>query len=123
MIDSGNQIAVALLGNDVQNATDFLDARQPIRYHGPAGNLSGVWGVVGSNNSYPITMITGTGCGLGTLRGDADGDGEVAFLDFLVLANNFGNADAAFADGDFDCDGSVGFLDFLVLANHFGDVV
>lgn len=54
------------------------------------------------------------------LPGDADGNGEVNFLDFLALAQNFGKTDAAFADGDFDGDGTVGFLDFLALANNFG---
>ena len=53
------------------------------------------------------------------LPGDADGDGQVAFLDFLALANNFGT-DAGYEGGDFDCSGEVGFLDFLALANNFG---
>ena len=57
---------------------------------------------------------------LGLLVGDADQDGSVGFLDFLALANNFGQTDVSFSGGDFDCDGSVGFLDFLALANNFG---
>ena len=52
--------------------------------------------------------------------GDANGDGSTNFQDFLILANHFGNEDAAFADGDFDGDGRVSFLDFLVLAQNFG---
>lgn len=54
------------------------------------------------------------------LAGDADGDGTVAFLDFLALANNFGQSGVGFEGGDFDCDGTVAFLDFLALANNFG---
>lgn len=58
------------------------------------------------------------------LDGDADENGEVNFLDFLALANNFGKqVDATLADGDFDGDGEVSFLDFLVLANNFGDTI
>ena len=53
------------------------------------------------------------------LPGDANGDGSTNFQDFLILANNFGKEDAAFAEGDFDGDGSVSFLDFLVLAQNF----
>ena len=50
------------------------------------------------------------------LEGDADENGEVGFLDFLRLANNFGKEDAAWGDGDFDGSGSVNFLDFLILS-------
>ena len=53
------------------------------------------------------------------LTGDANGDGSVAFLDFLALANNFGGP-GGYAEGDFDCSGDIGFLDFLALANNFG---
>ena len=55
-----------------------------------------------------------------TLRGDVDGDGEVNLADFSILANNFGQTDAAFADGDLDGNHEVNFLDFLVLAENFG---
>lgn len=54
------------------------------------------------------------------LLGDADGDGEVAFADFLLLSNNFGSNSAALADGDFNDDGNVDFADFLLLAMNFG---
>ena len=56
----------------------------------------------------------------GGLPGDLDGDGSVAFLDFLALANNFGASDVSYEQGDIDCDGTVAFLDFLALANNFG---
>ena len=54
------------------------------------------------------------------LEGDADENGEVGFLDFLRLANNFGKENAEWGDGDFDGSGTVNFLDFLILANNFG---
>ena len=50
-----------------------------------------------------------------------DGVGGVAFPDFLVLAANFGNADAnAYSQGDIDGVGGVAFADFLALAANFG---
>lgn len=53
--------------------------------------------------------------------GDADGDGEVAFSDFLLLSANFGKqVDAVWADGDFNEDGKVEFADFLILSANFG---
>ena len=56
------------------------------------------------------------------LPGDADGDGEVAFADFLKLAENFGKqVDAVWEDGDFNEDGKVEFVDFLILAEHYGE--
>ena len=56
-----------------------------------------------------------------SIPGDADGNGEVAFADFLLLAQNFGKqVDAVWADGDFNGDGKVEFADFLILAENFG---
>ncbi len=57
---------------------------------------------------------------LDTLPGDLDGDGEVAFADFLVLSNNFGKDVDGYSEGDIDLSGSVGFADFLTLSNNFG---
>ena len=55
--------------------------------------------------------------------GDLDGDGTVNFLDFLALAQNFGQPAADHTAGDIDCDGTVSFLDFLALAQNFGSSV
>ena len=59
------------------------------------------------------------------LHGDADGDGEVAFSDFLQLSSNFRQARQTplWADGDFNQDGRVNFSDFLILSQHYGDVI
>ena len=55
------------------------------------------------------------------LPGDADGDGEVGFMDFLAMSENFGKAtDAVLADGDFTGDGAIDFADYLVLSENFG---
>ena len=53
--------------------------------------------------------------------GDANLDGRVNFLDFLVLQNGFGSSEGWTA-GDFDFSGTVDFLDFLILQNHFGNL-
>ena len=57
----------------------------------------------------------------GSLVGDADGNGTVAFADFLALSYSFGSDDAAYSSGDFNCDGNAAFDDFLILAVNFGN--
>jgi hypothetical protein len=57
---------------------------------------------------------------VGGLAGDLDGNGDVAFADFLLLAGNFGAKGVAYSQGDINCDGEVAFSDFLVLAENFG---
>ena len=84
-------------------------------------------GVVNSTDS-PLVCVVVASEGLdfntvlndgGFLPGDFDFSGDVSFLDFLTLANGFGQL-GHYGQGDADCDGSVGFLDFLALANNFG---
>ena len=55
----------------------------------------------------------------GLLRGDADGNGQVEFADFLVLSAHFAG-EGAYTQGDFDKDGLVQFSDFLILSQNFG---
>ena len=57
---------------------------------------------------------------LNSLPGDLDGDGNVAFLDFLTLALNFGSDTPVYSEGNIDLAGGVNFLDFLELAQNFG---
>jgi len=55
------------------------------------------------------------------LPGDATGDGEVSFNDFLVVSQNFGmTGGATWQDGDFDGDQNVAFSDFLIVSQNFG---
>gem|GEM_PF-1142518 len=91
-----------------------------------------VWLFEGLGANGMETMVTGeTLTGLNTSaelmhefcipnNGDIDGDGQVAFSDFLVLSRNFGATDADLSMGDIDCDGQVAFSDFLVLSRNFG---
>ena len=54
--------------------------------------------------------------------GDADGNGQVEFADFLQLSSSFGTAGDWIA-GDFDGNGVVEFADFLGLSANFGQSV
>ncbi len=54
-----------------------------------------------------------------SLRGDADGDGEVQFSDFVILSENFGDS-GGYTRGDFDKDGEIQFSDFVILSENFG---
>ncbi len=56
-----------------------------------------------------------------SLRGDADGDGQVQFSDFVILSENF-TMDGQYTDGDFDKDGVVQFSDFVILSESFGQM-
>lgn len=57
---------------------------------------------------------------LNTLPGDLDGNGQVAFHDFLVLSANFGTDLPNYADGNIDLNDGVEFADFLLLSTNFG---
>ncbi len=56
---------------------------------------------------------------LNLIKGDLDGDGNVAFSDFLILSEGFAD-EGSYADGDLDCSGEVSFADFLILSANFG---
>ena len=53
------------------------------------------------------------------VEGDANQDGDVTFVDFITLAENYGGA-GSWRDGDFDRTGTVNFPDFLVQSQNFG---
>lgn len=53
------------------------------------------------------------------IPGDIDGNGEVAFADFLILSANFGMPGGP-GEGDIDGNGTVEFADFLTLSSNFG---
>ena len=56
-----------------------------------------------------------------TSPGDSDLDGDVDFVDFLGLANNFGVSPTSWSQGDYDGNNETNFLDFLALASNFGN--
>ena len=55
-----------------------------------------------------------------SLPGDIDGNGEVAFADFLILSANFNQDVEPDTNGDLDGNGTVNFADFLILSANFG---
>ncbi len=57
---------------------------------------------------------------LNTLPGDLNGNGDVAFADFLVLSANFGTALSKYTEGDINLMDGVGFDDFLEFSANFG---
>lgn len=59
---------------------------------------------------------------LNTLPGDLQGNGDVAFADFLILSGNFGES-GNYTDGNIDLAGDIGFPDFLVLSENFGQTL
>ncbi len=52
-------------------------------------------------------------------KGDADGDGQVQFSDFVIVSENFDQA-GQYTDGDLDKDGVVQFGDSSILSENFG---
>jgi ELWxxDGT repeat protein len=55
-----------------------------------------------------------------SLRGDANRDGAVNFLDLVALAQNYNTSGGkTYAQGDFNGDGAVDFLDLVVLAQRY----
>jgi len=80
-------------------------------------------GVVNLNDLYGPNAyaVDQTRClaELHRLPADANGDGQVQFADFVILANHFGQP-GLFPEGDFDFDRQVQFSDFVILAVNFG---
>jgi hypothetical protein len=70
-------------------------------------------------NCATVETLDATLAAANLIKGDANGNGEVQFEDFVTLSNTFGNP-GQYTEGDFDKDGTVQFPDFVILANNFG---
>ena len=70
-------------------------------------------------NCLDATRISDALNRLGLVQGDANGDGNVDFGDFLILSSNFGES-GSYTEGDFDGNGAVEFADFLSLSSNYG---
>lgn len=101
----------------------------------PAGSIPGTWGLAqmkvrdkGRNRILVdfTEIIRFEVQDTPLISADFDGDGRVAFEDFLFFASAFGtqrgqeNYDPKF---DLDSDGEVGFSDFLIFVNSYGKIV
>jgi len=53
-------------------------------------------------------------------RGDTDGSGQVQFVDFLILSNDYGKTGTSYAEGDLNLDGETSLADFSLLSQNFG---
>jgi glucose/arabinose dehydrogenase len=90
-----------------------------------AGSLGPIYSF-GEDNLGRIYMIDGDEIFrlVPALPGDANGDRDVDYNDFITLYNNFGNAtNKLWSQGDFNDDGRVNFLDFQILERAFGSNV
>ena len=72
-----------------------------------------------SNERPSLHIVYNMPCQTTSVVGDADGDGQCQFSDFLILNDSYGQA-GGWSDGDFDCSGTVDFDDFLILAENYG---
>ncbi len=122
------------------NATEVLEVNNP-----GGGTVQFRWGMTNAGNDWwwaidnvrvatafqgnaipgisdPETWNFTTGEGGGSLPGDIDGDGQVQFSDFVILAENFGTSVDPGTNGDIDGDGVVQFSDFVILSENFGRI-
>lgn len=77
-----------------------------------------VW-LVGQNPSTASDSDWMVYIDLGTYYGDPNLDGIVSFIDFVILANNYGQA-GRWCDGDLDGDGQVSLIDLDILRENYG---
>src|SRR3989344_986324 len=60
----------------------------------------------------------------GELPGDANGDGRVDGVDYVIWFNNYGiSTNNGSASGDFDGSGRVEGVDYVIWFNHYGQIV
>jgi hypothetical protein len=78
-------------------------------------------GVAGGAASIPIYVFQGDT--QTSFTGGSLPDRKIDFVDYQVLAKNFGMTNASPADGDFNRDGTVDNADFEILRSKFGQVL
>lgn len=74
----------------------------------------------GEMSGTTLDDVLSTLADAGHLIGDLDGDGRVAFGDFLQLSKNFAKSEQTWSDGDLNCSGTITFSDVLMLSANFG---
>lgn len=102
----------------VEYGSFTIEASDPLDCNGDGSvDASDLACIIGAGGAAGLNSLLDA---TGLIPGDLDGNGSVAFADFLVLSNNFGSTVDSYTDGDIDGDGSVAFSDFLLLSNNFG---
>ena len=59
---------------------------------------------------------------IGSLPGDANGDGVVSDADYTIWADHYGATDATWAMGDFNGSGEVTEADYTIWADNYSDI-
>ena len=110
-------------GSGATDAADLTFVTELLGVVALAGDCNGD-GVIDASDLACVTTIEDRDIvldQLNTLPGDLDGNGDIAFADFLVLSANFGDpTKTAYTDGNVDLMGDVAFADFLLLSANFG---
>jgi len=52
--------------------------------------------------------------------GDANNDGQVDLIDYVIWLNNYGKSAQGISHGDFNSDGSVDLIDYVIWLNNYG---
>lgn len=127
----GGQVFVSARGCRCSDHQSFIDVGYPalgiFQYiNSPASHLNMSFDTIDHVDVAFVTGITQASlaalldfAGFPAKSADFDGDGRVAFADFLLFAQAFG-AQAFDVRFDLDSDGVVGFGDFLIFAGVFG---
>jgi len=129
---TGGQLRITSRGCGCSDHQSFINVGYPALgifqfYDNPAPHLNMSTDTI---DHVDLALVTGiTQATLGALlefsgfpgrSADFDGNGQVAFADFLLFAQVFGSEMGFDVRFDLDRDGVVGFNDFLIFATAFG---
>jgi autotransporter-associated beta strand protein len=116
-LDTGATLMVLLPGGFVPGGGQSFDV---LAYGSVSGRFSSYSGVDVGGGLVLAPFYLGDALRLmTTLRGDADGDGRVSFLDYQRLERGFGKP-GGWQDGDFNLDGVVDGADFRLMYDNVG---
>ncbi|MEM1099360.1 MAG: PQQ-dependent sugar dehydrogenase [Planctomycetota bacterium] len=109
---------------DFSGASDATDADRILEAFGPITTNTSIFNLVTTGPSAAFIDAADFDAWLslvGSTRGDADLDGQVAQGDLNAVLNNWGLVGVGYASGDLDGSGSVEQGDLNVVLNNWGD--